>query len=231
MGYEKIPARLAAIREQIEAACARAGRDPAEVTIVAVTKTHPSAAVEAVRAAGLPDVGENRVQELEEKVAALGRHAVRWHLIGHVQRNKARRAVELADLIHSVDSERLARRLSDEAIAQGKRIEVLAQVNVSGEETKGGLEGPRMLEQLAELCKLPGLRVMGLMTMAPLAADEGTIREVFATTRRLAEDARSIAGFEARHLSMGMSGDFEIAVEEGSTLVRIGSALLGERGP
>lgn len=88
-----------------------------------------------------------------------------------------------------------------------------------------------MLEQLAELCKLPGLRVMGLMTMAPLAADEGTIREVFATTRRLAEDARSIAGFEARHLSMGMSGDFEIAVEEGSTLVRIGSALLGERGP
>jgi pyridoxal phosphate enzyme (YggS family) len=229
MGYTEIPIRLAALRERISDACARAGRDPAEVTIVAVTKTHPAAVVEAVRAAGLFDIAENRVQELEEKVVAVGREAVRWHLIGHLQRNKARRAVELADLIHSVDSERLARKLSEEALSTGGKVDALVQVNVSGEETKGGLEGSRSLDQLAEICGLPGLRVIGLMTMAPLTDDQGVIRRVFASTRRLADEARSLPGFEARHLSMGMSGDFELAVEEGSTLVRIGTALIGER--
>ncbi len=229
MGYTEIPDRLAALRERISGACARAGRDPSEVTIVAVTKSHPPTAIEAVRSAGLLDIGENRVQELEEKVAAIGEETVRWHLIGRLQRNKARRAIELADLIHSVDSARLARKLSDEAISADRRADVLVQVNVSGEATKSGLEGPEMLDQLAEICELPGLRVIGLMTMAPLTDDETVIRRVFAATRNLAASAGSVSGFEARHLSMGMSGDFEFAVEEGSTLVRIGTALIGER--
>jgi len=218
------------VRDRIAASAARAGRAPDAVTVVAVTKTHPPEAVEAVRAAGLVDVGENRVQELEEKIAAVGREGLRWHLIGHLQRNKAARAMELSDLIHSIDSVRLARKLSDVAVQAGRSVEVLLQVNVSGEETKGGLEGERALDEIAEICSLPRLEVVGLMTMAPFTAEESVVRGVFSRTRRLFEDARGSApGFEARHLSMGMSNDFEVAVEEGSTLVRLGTILLGER--
>ncbi len=232
MDYSSLPARLEVIRARIANACERSGRNPDSVTIIAVTKTHSVEAVEAVRRAGILDVGENRVQELEAKVELVGRDAMRWHLIGHLQRNKAKRALELADLIHSVDSVRLARKLSDEAVGAGVMIEVLAQVNVSGEATKGGLEGPERLDELGEICGMPGLRVVGLMTMAPFVEDEGVVRRAFAATRRLAESAMvSVSGFEGRHLSMGMSGDYEIAVEEGSTLVRIGTALLGERVP
>ncbi|MDR0787589.1 MAG: YggS family pyridoxal phosphate-dependent enzyme [Gemmatimonadota bacterium] len=231
MDYSGLPARLAGIRDRIEAACHRVGRDPRGVEIVAVTKTHPVEAVRAALAAGLVNIGENRVQELESKVDAAGVEGARWHLIGHLQRNKARQAIELADLIHSVDSIRLAQKLSEEAVDSGRQVEVLVQVNVSGEETKGGLEGPGTLDSLGGICLLPGLRVVGLMTMAPFTADEGVVREVFRAVRRLAEEAGSLPGFQSRHLSMGMSGDFELAVEEGSTLVRIGTALLGERDP
>lgn len=230
MDYGGLPERLEAIQARIADACGRIGRAPESVSIIAVTKTHPAEAVEAARRAGILDIGENRIQELEAKVERVGRDAVRWHLIGHLQRNKAKRAVELADLIHSVDSIRLARKLSDEALGLGRTVEVLVQVNVSGEETKGGLEGPETLDQLGEICEMPGLKVAGLMTMAPFVDDEAVVRGVFTATRRLAEAAiASVSGFEGRHLSMGMSGDYEIAVEEGSTLVRIGTALLGER--
>lgn len=222
--------RLASVRDRIAAACDRAGRDPTEVGIVAVTKTHPASAVDAALAAGLRDIGENRVQELEIKVEAAGRDAARWHLIGHLQRNKAKRAIELSDLIHSIDSLRLARKLSDEAIKLGVQVEGLAQVNVAGEETKGGFEGPGIVEDLRAVCELPGLRVVGLMTMAPFTDEERVLRPVFAAVRAIAEEAeREVPGFEARHLSMGMSNDFEIAVEEGSTLVRLGTVLFGER--
>jgi PLP dependent protein len=230
MSYSSLPERLASVRSRMARACDRAGRDPAEVTIVAVTKTHPPEAVRAAIEAGLTEVAENRVQELDEKVAAVGREAVRWHLIGHLQRNKARRALELADLIHSVDSLRLARKLSEEAVAGERTVQALVQVNLSGEASKGGLEEAKAVEEIVEICSLPGLRVQGLMTMAPFSDDMRIVREVFAATRRLRDAARDVPGFQAAHLSMGMSNDFEVAVEEGSTLVRLGTVLLGERG-
>jgi PLP dependent protein len=229
MTYPHVSERVAAVRERIAAACDRTGRDPSEVTIVAVTKTHPSEAVEAVRAAGIADVAENRIQELEEKVAAVGRGAARWHLIGHLQRNKVKKALELADLIHSVDSLRLARKLSEEAVGSSRSIEILVQVNVSGEETKGGFDQTTAVEGIGQICELPGLRVTGLMTMAPYTDDEAVIRRTFSSTRRILEEARGTSGFAGTGLSMGMSNDFEIAVEEGSTLVRLGTVLLGER--
>jgi PLP dependent protein len=230
MSYSWIPDRVAAVRERISDACDRAGRSADDVRIVAVTKNHPPEAVLAIMAAGVHDAGENRIQEMEEKVTAVGRDSLRWHLIGHLQRNKARKALELADLVHSIDSVRLAERLSELARERGRRVDVLVQVNVAGEETKGGLEIDDALDGIGAISALPGLRVGGLMTMAPFTDDEGVVRSVFSRTRLLQEEAaRSVPGFEPRHLSMGMSGDFEIAVEEGSTLVRLGTILLGER--
>lgn len=230
MTYDDLPARLATVRQRIAEAAGRAGRDAAEVGIVAVTKKHPIEAIEAAEAAGLRDLGENRVQELAAKVEALRDRDLRWHLIGHLQRNKARDAVDLADLIHSVDSPRLARKLSREAEEAQRAVSILIQVNTSGEESKGGFEGDGVVEQIAEVCDLPGLRVQGLMTMAPFVDDETILRATFRRTREIAERASdAISGFESRHLSMGMSNDFEIAIEEGSTLVRLGTVLFGER--
>ncbi len=219
---------LPRVRERIDAALRRGGRS-GPVDVVAVTKGHPVAAVEAAIAAGVAVCGENRVQELEEKVAVVGRDAVGWHLIGHLQRNKVRRAIPLFDLIHSVDSLRLARELSKEAVALGVEVEALVQLNTSGEESKGGFrEGP--VQAVAAVAALPGLRVSGIMTMAPLTEDQAAVRRTFAEARDVFERCgREVPAFEPRHLSMGMSGDFEIAVEEGSTMVRLGTILFGER--
>ncbi|HEX7238671.1 MAG TPA: YggS family pyridoxal phosphate-dependent enzyme, partial [Longimicrobiaceae bacterium] len=219
------------VRTRIEEARARAGRsDP--VTLVAVTKTHPADAVRAVRELGVADVGENRVPELEEKVGEVGREAVRWHLIGHLQRNKVRKALPLFDLLHSLDSHRLAEAVSEEAVRAGTTVRALVQVNSAGEETKGGFAPEEAVEAAGRICALPGLAVEGMMTMAPFTDDQAVLRRAFASTRRAWEEAgREVAGFRALHLSMGMSNDFEIAVEEGSTLVRVGTVLFGERDP
>jgi PLP dependent protein len=226
-----VAARVAEVRERIEAACLRSGRAASSVTLVAVTKSHPPEAVEAARAAGVRDAGENRVQELEGKVAAVGRDAVRWHLIGTLQRNKVRKALPLFDLLHSLDSVRLAEKLSEEAVAAGLTVRALAQVNVAGEASKGGFGPGEAPDALARICALPGLVVEGLMTMAPFVEDEAVLRRTFAATRRLAEEvARQVPAFRPEHLSMGMSNDFELAVEEGSTLVRLGTVLFGDRG-
>lgn len=231
MSYPSLSSRVADVREKIADACARSGRDPTDVTIVAVTKTHPDTVLPAVRDAGLTDVGENRVQEMEGKLESQGRLGLRWHLIGHLQRNKVRKAIEIADLIHSVDSVRLAQRISHEAVALGTTVDGLIQVNVGGEATKGGLEPDRALDEIAAICGLPGLRILGLMSMAPFVDDERVIRPVFRRTRDLLDQAVGIPGFAGRELSMGMSGDYEVAVEEGSTLVRLGTVLLGARTP
>jgi PLP dependent protein len=223
--------RAARVRERIEAAASRAGRAGAEVGIVAVTKGHGAAAVFAAHGSGLHRIGENRVQELESKRAETAGLELEWHLIGHLQRNKVRRALPLFDLVHSLDNERLARVLSEEAVRAGVQVRALVQVNASGEASKGGFAAVAAAEAIGALCELPGLRIEGLMTMAPFTDDESVVRRVFAATRAVFDACRGVSGFEARHLSMGMSGDFEIAVEEGSTLVRLGTIIFGEREP
>jgi len=228
MNEARLRENLAAVRRRIGAALARSSRSDA-VAIVAVTKGHPPGAVLAAAAVGLRDCGENRVAELETKRQALG-EPVRWHLIGHLQRNKVRRALPLFDLLQSLDSERLASVVSAEAVRAGTTVRCLVQVNASGEVSKGGFDVERGVGPVQEVAALPGVRVEGLMTMAPLTEDEGVLRDTFRRTRALFDSCRAHAdGFTGEHLSMGMSNDFEIAVEEGSTMVRLGTVLFGER--
>lgn len=220
---------LPALRDRIERAARASGRPAGAVRLVAVTKSHPVAALEAALAAGLHDLGENRVEELEEKVGVLGRNAATWHMIGHLQSRKARRASELADLVHSVDSTRLAEKLSRAAGELGMTVAVLAQVNTSGEGSKSGFDARTALEEIHRVVELPGLSVEGLMTMAPFVDDEAVLSEAFAGLRRLGERLRRVTDRVGPELSMGMTNDLEVAIREGSTMVRIGTALFGER--
>ncbi len=234
------------IQERIAAAARRAGRDPAEITLVGVTKTHPPDLVLEALAAGLAHVGENRAEELEVKrpaVAALlpaGAAEPTWHMVGHVQSRKAERVAFMADVVHSLDSLKLAQRLARFAAEAGRTLPVLLEVNLSGEENKYGLQASGWesdpapwveLQQLVEgVTVLPHLRLQGLMTMAPWVPDPDVIRPIFRSARLLRD--RLAATFPAgdwRHLSMGMTDDFEIAIEEGATLVRIGRAIFGPR--
>jgi len=225
--------RTEEVRAAVAEAAGRAGRDPSGVDILPVTKGFSASVVRLVVGAGFSAVGENRVGEAERKHAELGELAadVSWHMIGHLQRNKAARAVGLFDRIDSVDSLRLARRLSADAESSGRaELPVLVQVNASGEASKGGFDVASAGEAVGAIHAMPRLRVRGLMTMAPFEASEGELREVFGQTRRCLEGCRErLSGFDGSELSMGMSGDFEIAVEEGATQVRLGTALLGER--
>jgi pyridoxal phosphate enzyme (YggS family) len=228
---ERLAHAWPAVAARIEAARARSAFD-ADVTVVAVTKTHPPAAVLAARDAGLNICGENRVQELASKRTALGDAAsdVEWHLIGHLQRNKVREALPLCHLIHSVDSDRLAAEISKEADRAGRRADVLIQVNASGESSKGGFDVADAVAVARRIVALPGLRVRGLMTMAPLTQEEERLRATFRATRAaFTACAEEAPGFQADYLSMGMSNDFEIAIEEGATMVRLGTILFGER--
>lgn len=169
------------------------------------------------------------MEELEEKVRLLGRELATWHMIGHLQSRKARAAAELADLVHSVDSLKLGRRLSGFAEEVGRRLPVLVQLNASGEESKSGFSPEEAVEAVGQLLEFPGLELRGFMTMAPFVEDEGVLRSTFRRVREVQERALALAGFKGRELSMGMTNDFELAVEEGSTMVRIGTALFGER--
>lgn len=198
---------------------------------MAVTKAHPPEAITAALACGLDHVGENRIDEMQGKVDLLGREAATWHMVGHLQSRKARLAVALADLVHSVDSLKLGRRLSGFSLEAGVRTPVLVQVNASQEEVKSGFDPLEALEAIHELVELPGIRIDGLMTMAPFIDDEKVLRKTFRRLRGVQEDAGRIPGFEGKELSMGMTNDFALAVEEGSTMVRIGTALFGERPP
>ncbi len=226
---ERLADTVPRVRERIARAAEASGRSPASVRLVSVTKGHPLEAVRAALAAGLCDLGENRVGELEEKARALGSSAVRWHMIGHLQRRKAPRAVELADLIHSVDSSRLAERLSNIACEIERDVAILAQVNTSGEESKSGLDEARAVEDIHRMAELRGLRVEGLMTMAPLVDDESILASTFGRLREISETLRALTDQVGPELSMGMTNDMDIAIREGSTLVRIGTALFGER--
>ena len=225
MPFQDLPDRVAEVRGRINAAIARGGHRQG-VTLVAVTKTHGPEAVRAVWDAGVRDVGENKVQEAVTKIAAVD-VPVRWHLIGHLQRNKAR-ALDQFALLHSLDSSRLADAVCAVGLARGKAVDVLVQVNVSGEGTKGGFESEEVRAEAERLTTLVGVRVRGVMTMAPLDADERVLRATFAGARAAREVLREV-GHPADELSMGMSNDYEIAVEEGATLVRLGTVLFGAR--
>jgi hypothetical protein len=225
MPFPDLPDRLREVRGRIDAAVGRGGHAQT-VTIVAVTKNHGPDAVQAAVQAGLGDVGENRVQEALPKMDAIAVR-VRWHLIGHLQRNKVK-SLSRFDLLHSVDSARLADAVSELGRASGRPVDALVQVNVAGEETKGGFEHGEWEREAERMRGLDGLRVRGVMTMAPFDADEGTLRRVFQGARN-ARQAFRAAGHEATELSMGMSNDYAVAVEEGATLVRLGTILFGAR--
>ena len=218
------------IQDRIAAAAKRAGRDPSSVKLVTVTKTIDHDRIRQAVAAGAAVLGENRVQEAKEKIEALGGIAS-WHLIGHLQTNKAKYAVKLFDLIHSVDTIELARELDRQAGKIGKKQNVLIEVNIAGEASKAGMavrEAPALVREAA---LLRNLSVQGLMTMPPFSEDPEASRPYFRVLRELAETIarENVSGLSMGELSMGMSGDFEVAIEEGATLVRVGTAIFGTR--
>jgi len=217
-----IAANIEEVQGCIARTCERSHRLPGEITLVAITKGVDVSAIRVAFGCGIRNFGENRVQEAEDKIAQLSdlKPDVTWHMVGHLQSNKARRAIDLFDIIHSVDSIRLAEVLSRRA---EKPLPVLLEVNVSGEATKGGFSVGEIAVAVNEVKHLPNLKVMGLMTMAPFVADIEEVRPVFRKLREL----RDSLGLE--HLSMGMTDDFEVAIEEGATMLRIGRAIFGER--
>ena len=225
MPFPDLPDRLREVRTRIEAAKSRGGHGQA-VAIIAVTKTHGADAVQAAWDVGLRDVGENRIQEALPKMDAVS-VPIRWHLIGHLQRNKAK-SVDRFAMVHSLDSGRLADALNAHADAAARAVDALIQVNVVGEDTKGGFPPSEWRQEAERLMSLRGIHVRGVMTMAPFDADERTLRKVFGGARR-ARDIMREAGHDATELSMGMSNDFEVAVEEGATFVRLGTILFGAR--
>ena len=227
-----IARRVAAVREQIARAAARAGRAPDDITLVAVSKTQPPDAVREAFAAGLRHFGENKVQEAEGKIAALEdlrAAGLRWHMIGHVQSNKGRRAAELFDAVDSVDDVTLAKRLERGAEQARRQLPVLIQVDLGKEATKFGLDEAHLFPTLEQLRGSKAVHVEGLMVLPPLADDPEEARPYFRRLRELLEQARGQGLVRGRTLSMGMSHDFEVAIQEGATQVRVGTAIFGER--
>jgi PLP dependent protein len=219
------------VREGVEEAAAPGGRSTADITLVAVTKGHPFEVVEAALDVGLRDLGENRVESLVERAARVTVAGCRWHMVGRLQRRQAPDLHGSADLVHSVDSLRLAERLARTA-PEGSHVPlgILVQVNTSGEDAKTGLAPDEAPETVARILELRELRVQGLMTMAPYTDDERVLRATFAGLRELAgELRRQLSEYRGTELSMGMSNDYRVAVEEGSTMIRLGTALFGER--
>lgn len=232
MSEVELAARLATIRARIEASALRCGRLPQEVMLVAISKTHPASLVKRAIELGAIDLGENRVQEAEQKINEVGRNKARWHLVGHLQANKARRAVQLFDFIHSLDSLELARRLDRLCGEEGReKLPALIQVDLGREETKSGInetELPQLIEGMAALSRV---QLIGLMTLPPYFDDPEQARPFFSRLRQLRDEFARQGAFGDRRgeLSMGMTHDFAVAIEEGATMVRIGTAIFGER--
>lgn len=228
-GAPSLEDRLNLARGRVAAAARRAGRDPSSVRLLAATKGVPPERVREIVGLGVTDLGENRVQEAETKIGAVDRNGVQWHLIGPLQRNKAGRAVELFDQVHSVDRAELARALSKRAAAAGRVLPVLALVNVAEEASKFGVAPDGVEALLATIQELPAIEPRGLMTVGPRVERPEEARRTFARLRELRGRARAATGLSLDELSMGMSDDFEVAVEEGATMVRLGTALFGPR--
>lgn len=226
-----IATNLAAVKERIRNAAVRVGRSPDEVKLIAVSKTHPANMLREAMKAGIACFGENKVQEAEGKIADIGRNTAEWHLIGHLQSNKARKAVQLFDMIHSVDSIELAKRLERICIDEGRaELPVLVQVDLAGEETKSGIGEDQLGELSAFLKSRKRLKWKGLMVLPPFYDDPETTRPYFVRLRELRDRMAEDGVFNGKgELSMGMSHDLEIAIEEGATMVRVGTAVFGAR--
>lgn len=219
------------VRRRIERACERAKRSPQDVKLVAVTKTVDAARIEQAIAAGVTDIGENRVQEAWRKYQAINAPSVHWHLVGHLQTNKAKRALQFATMIHSVDSVKLARELQTQAEKLERDIDILVQVNTSGEESKFGLEPAEAEGAIAEMAGMANLKIKGLMTIGAFTENMEVVRSCFVRLRQLRHQINdaSFGRVQLQELSMGMTNDFELAIEEGATLVRVGRSIFGER--
>lgn len=219
------------VERSIIAACNRSGRNREDVTLIAVSKTKPSSMIEEATSAGIVHFGENKVQEMSEKSQVLCELPIRWHMIGHLQKNKVKKAVSIATLIHSVDTISLAYEIDKEAAKQNKLQDILLELNLAGEESKFGLSPDDLLPTIRELSTMKNIRIRGLMTVAPYTENPETNRCYFRQMKQLAVDinAENIDNISMDILSMGMSGDYEIAIEEGATHVRIGSKIFGER--
>jgi pyridoxal phosphate enzyme (YggS family) len=225
-----IAENLERVREQIANACAKCGRNPGDVELIAVTKTHPAELVREAIEGGQTLFGENKVQEARAKIPLLP-STIRWHLIGHLQKNKIRHALPLFEMIHSVDSFELATAINRVANEDGHRPRVLLEVNVSGEGSKFGFEPDLLRNQLEQLLALDRLAIEGLMTIPPLAPEAEESRKFFVALRELRDELEHSAGVKLPQLSMGMSDDFAVAIEEGASFVRVGTAIFGKRTP
>jgi len=214
------------VTQRIGEACKRTGRDPKEVTLVCVTKEASlNDIIEAIRA-GMPELGENRVKEALLKYNSLKKEKITWHMIGHLQRNKVRDALKMFDLIHSVDSLKLAREINAEAIKQKKLADILIEVNVSGERAKFGVRPAKTLEMVEEITALSNIRLLGLMTMAPMVDKPAEARPFYRDLKKIFNEINDkIPAVKLEYLSMGMTQDFEVAIEEGANIVRIGRAI------
>lgn len=225
-----IKENLSVVERNIQNACLRAGRLREEVTLIAVSKTKPVSMIEEVMAEGIVDFGENKVQELSTKYEILPKD-LRWHLIGHLQTNKVKYIVDKAVLIHSVDSYKLAEQIDKEAAKKGIICDILIEVNVAGEDTKFGVSAEEVYPLILEIAQLKNLRIKGLMTIAPFVDNPEKNREHFRNLRQLKVDIKlkNIDNVSMDELSMGMTGDYEVAIEEGATMVRVGTGIFGER--
>ncbi len=226
-----IPANVDTIRRRIAVACQKVGRKPGDITLLAVAKTFPAGLVREVVDFGVPDIGENYVQELLEKREQLADEVIRWHFVGHLQSNKVKYIVPWITLIHAVDNAGLAREIDRRGAQAGRVIDLLMEVNTTGEATKFGVRPDDTIALIQSLEGLRHIRIAGLMTIGPFLPDPEGSRPMFRTLRHLKDELAEAAqhNVEMRHLSMGMSGDFEVAVEEGATLIRIGTAIFGSR--
>lgn len=219
-----------AVEKKISEACERAGRDRSEVTLIAVSKTKPVEMLQEVYNAGARDFGENKVQEICEKYDKLPSD-IKWHMIGHLQRNKVKQVIDKAAMIHSVDSYRLAQEISVQAQKKGITIPILVEVNIAGEESKFGISAEDTIQLVEEIAVLPNLKIQGLMTIAPFVQDAEENRLYFRQIKQLSVDIKNknIDNVSMDILSMGMTGDYEVAIEEGATMVRVGTGIFGAR--
>ena len=225
-----ITENIKVVKGRIEQACGRAGRNPEDVVLVAVSKTFPPEKIIEAAEGGITDIGENRVQDAYNKFKTVG-NRVRWHFIGHLQTNKVKRTLEFADLIHSVDSRHLAEEIDRRAEATGKTAEVLVEVNTTGEESKFGVSPDTAVEFVKSLSDLQNIRITGLMTIGIFSHDPEDARECFVQLRELKDELAEcdLPNGEMKYLSMGMSNDFEVAIEEGANIIRVGTAIFGQR--